>query len=178
MCFFRVAPLGGDSESLECRLHLGCSANSGPKWQGVAHRWDHDCNVLCAESCARARARVGGGPYGGRDNEPTSEDEGDDSETVGGGSAEVTARQAFQEFHRIVPQSMGALFQVSLTWLEYRYRHNELDANVEHSYGSTTARRAQVWAADDSGDLVDMYDEAIDFHLTKVAGKLAQLNWT
>ena len=157
---------------------MGCSANSGPKWQGVAHRWDHDCNVLCAESCARARARVGGGPYGGRDNEPTSEDEGDDSETVGGGSAEVTARQAFQEFHRIVPQSMGALFQVSLTWLEYRYRHNELDANVEHSYGSTTARRAQVWAADDSGDLVDMYDEAIDFHLTKVAGKLAQLNWT
>ena len=72
----------------------------------------------------------------------------------------------------------GDVIERILTALEYRYRHNELDANVEHSYGSTTARRAQVWAADDSGDLVDMYDEAIDFHLTKVAGKLAQLNWT
>ena len=157
---------------------MGCSANSGPKLQGVAHRWDHDCNVLCAESCARARARGGGGPYGGRDNEPTSEDEGDDSETVGGESAETTARRAFQEFRRIAPQSMGALFQVSLTWLQYsRGDYPSLDANVEHSYGSTTARRNQLWSPD-GDDLEDMSDFRINYHKRTVARKLGLLNWT
>ena len=52
-----------------------------------------------------------------------------------------------------------------------------LDANVEHSYGSTTARRNQLWSPD-GDDLEDMSDFRINYHKRTVARKLGLLNWT
>ena len=63
-------------------------------------------------------------------------------------------------------------------WLQYtRGDYPSLDANVEHSYGSTTARRNQLWSPD-GDDLEDMSDFRINYHKRTVARKLGLLNWT
>ncbi len=173
-CYFRVAELGGDSESLECKVHFGVNARCGPASQGYVHRYNMvGCNAACSAYCARRHGELGDAvdargvylvePYWMYDNQAQRE------------------YRAFRECEDAVDP--GEMFQITISWLYFNGGETwfpdgtHLDGTLAERLtafpGSTTARRLN----NPGYSRVPDDDEPFVEHVRMVESKLARLNW-
>lgn len=169
-CYFRVAELGDDSESLECKVHFGVNTWGGPVSQGFTHRHAWKCEHACAGECATRRRDRG-------------EERLDDR-----GVYWVHQEEEFCETRLRVNEfwdgavEPGEMFQISISWLYFDAGETEFPDGTELDgtlcerstafTGWTTARRLN----NPGHSHVPDNEEFVD-HVRMVESKLARLNW-
>jgi hypothetical protein len=170
-CYFRVAELGGDSESLECKVHFGVNACHGPASQGFVHRY-YGCNAACYAHCARRRGELGDGAVDERGvylMEP---------------GWMYSRNQAQRDFRAFLGNAVepGSMFQITISWLyDSGWTRlpdgTELDCDLSERLtvfpGSTIARRLN----NPGYSRVPDDDEPFLQHVRMVESKLARLHW-